>query len=52
MKAMGRVKIRMPVGKWKIKSNGKHIPAWWEDIAMRSKTSVRMAAKRDIRNQL
>lgn len=52
MRPMGRRPNRMPVGKWKVKDNGKHVKAWWEDTVSRSKTSVRMRHKRTLRRLL
>lgn len=52
MQPMGRKKIVLPGGKHRVKVQGKNIAGWWEDIAQPNKTSARMQAKSEIREQL
>lgn len=53
MQPLGRKHFKPPSQcKHKVKENGKHIEAWWEDRNDASKTTDKQASKKAIREEV
>lgn len=52
MKPAGRRFFKCKNSKHKVKTKGKHVKAWWEDVCQKDKNSDKQQVKKDIKNEI